>query len=179
MKPFSQVSFAVRTAVCVALALAAPLVFGADAGGVQAQAQLLDHAVFPCVNCFFGTSDHYYCFAADNKVLIGHRRAPVMNWRDSSKNALPKIHGGWADWKASGQSVALRYDDQYIWLPRPEDKEAKTGVWASMKAATAWIFRAKSKQVRLTRDCAARHLHRERAVPGNRQGQSPRVLIEF
>ena len=120
-------------------------------GGLEAaSADELDHAVFPCANCFFGTSDHYYCFATDNKVLIGHRRAPVMNWRDSSKNALPKLHGGWADWNVPGQNVALRYDDQYIWLPRPAE-EPKRGVWASMKAATAWVFRAKSKQVRLTR----------------------------
>ncbi len=144
------VRLAVRTAV-VAAALVVSSAFGAGAGGVQAQAQLLDHAVFPCANCFFGASDHFYCFAADNKVLIGHRRTPVLNWKDNSKNYLPKIHGGWADWSAPGQGVPIRYDDRHIWLPRPEDKEAKTGFWGRLKSAAAWIARSKSKQVKLDR----------------------------
>jgi hypothetical protein len=151
MKPYSRVRLAVRTAIWVAAALALPFAFGAEANGAQAQAQLLDHAVFPCANCFFGASDHYYCFAADNKVLIGHRRTPVLNWKDNSKNYLAKVHGGWADWNAAGLSVSLRYDDKHIWLPRPQDKESGRGVWAGMKAAAAWITRAKGKQVKLER----------------------------
>jgi hypothetical protein len=150
MSLYAHVRLAVRMAVCLAGLLVPPLVSAADAGGVQAQAQLLDHAVFPCANCFFGVSDHYYCFAADNKVLIGHFRTPVLNWRDDSKNYLAKVHGGWADWNAPGQTVPIRYDDAHIWLPRPE-KEAQHGFWAGFKSAIAWIARAKSKQVSLTR----------------------------
>ena len=151
MSKNSHVRLAARIAVCLAAALAAPFAFGADAGGVRTQARLLDSAVFPCVNCFFGTADRYYCFAADNKVLIGHRRTPVLNWKDNSKNYLAKVHGGWADWSAPGESVPIRYDDKHIWLPRPEEKQGRRGLWGSLKSAAAWITRANSKQVTLAR----------------------------
>jgi hypothetical protein len=150
MNMYSHVRAAVRTAVCLAALLAPAAAPAADAKGVEAQAQLLDRAEFPCANCFFGVSDHYYCFATENKILIGHYRTPVMNWRDDSRNALTKVHGGWAGWTAPGQTVALRYDDAHIWLPRPQE-EPKSGFWAGFKGAIAWIARAKSKQVSLTR----------------------------
>ncbi len=149
MKPYLGVRLPVRLAFWVATAMAVPLAFGAD-GGVQTKAQLLDHAVFPCANCFFGASDHYYCFAADSKVLIAHRRTPVLNWKDNSKNYLTKLHGGWADWSASGEYVPIRYDDRHIWAPRPE-AEPRRGFWGRIKGAAAWVARANSKQVKLDR----------------------------
>src|SRR5580692_1352411 len=55
------------------------------------QAQVLDHAELLCSNCFFGPSDYYFCFAADNKVLIGYQRTPVLNWQDDTKNYLTRV----------------------------------------------------------------------------------------
>ena len=78
----------IRMSVCLAASLAGTVSFGATASRPQVPAQLLDRAAFLCDNCFFGASDYYYCFAVDNKVLIGYQRAPVLNWRDKSKNYL-------------------------------------------------------------------------------------------
>ncbi len=107
----------------VAIALVMPTSFGVaanknkEADAKAAQAQLLDHNEYPCANCFFGNSDYYFCFRADNKVLIGHEKVPTMNWRDTSKDYLTKVHKGWQPWQANGASVNLKYDDKYIWLP--------------------------------------------------------------
>src|SRR5580658_9503825 len=106
----------IRTSICVAAALAAPALFGATGDKQQAQAQLLDHAEFLCANCFFGASDYYYCFAADNKILIGYQRTPVLNWEDKSKNYLAPAHPAWAAWTAPGQTAPISYDDKYIWV---------------------------------------------------------------
>jgi len=91
----------------------------------QIQAQLLDHAELPCVNCFFGPSYYYYCFEADNKVLIGYQRTPVINWQDKSKNYLTTVHRGWTAWTPPGQTLPISYDDKYIWVSRPEGKPVK------------------------------------------------------
>ena len=74
MNSYSYIRSVIRTSVCVAASLAAPVLFGAAADRQQAQAQLLDHAEILCANCFVGASDYYYCFAADNTVLIGYQR---------------------------------------------------------------------------------------------------------
>lgn len=172
MNPFSHARFAARLAVCVAAALAAPFAFGADAGPAKTQAVLLDHAEFPCANCFFGVSDRYYCFAADNKVLIGHYRVPVLNWKDDSKNYLTSVHGGWADWSASGRAVPIRYNDRNIWMPRPE-KEIKHGFGASVKAALVWIARAKSKEVKLARSSPRDIFIKNEQCRGTDKAKSP------
>ena len=96
MNSYSYIRSVIRTSVCVAASLAAPVSFGAAADRQQAQAQLLDHAEFLCANCFFGASDYYYCFEADNKVLIGYQKTPVLNWRNESKNYLTSVHHTWA-----------------------------------------------------------------------------------
>ena len=92
MNVCSYVRTVIRASVCLAASLAAPVSFGAPADRQQVQAQLLDHAEFLCANCFFGPSDYYYCFATNNKVLIGYQRTPVLNWRDQSKNYLTPVH---------------------------------------------------------------------------------------
>ena len=135
----------------MAASLAAPVSFGAAAGRQQVQAQLLDHAEFLCANCFFGPSDYYYCFAADNKVLIGYQRTPVLNWRDQSKNYLTPVHPGWAAWTAPGQTVPISYDDKHIWVSRADGKQVRRGFWAHVKAVAIWVSRADGKQVKLTR----------------------------
>jgi len=133
----------------MATALAAAVSFGAAADRTQAKAQLLDRAEFLCDNCFFGASDYYYCFAADDKILVGYQRTPVLNWQDKSKNYLVPVHPSWAAWTAPGQTVAVSYDDKHIWIDRVQP--ARPGFWGHLKALAFWASRADGKQVRLTR----------------------------
>ena len=111
--------------VCVAAVLAAPAVFGAAADRQQVQAQMLDHAELLCDNCFFGPSYYFYCFEADNKILIGYQRTPVLNWDDRSKNYLTKVHKAWMVWTPPGETVPVSYDDKHIWVTRPNGKPVK------------------------------------------------------
>jgi len=111
--------------VSVAVLLTASVSFGAAADRQQAQAQVLDHAEYLCANCFFGTSDYYYCFAADNKVLIGYQRTRVLNWTDESKNYLTRVHHGWDIWTPPGQNFSISYDDKHIWVDRPGGKQVR------------------------------------------------------
>jgi len=117
----------IRYLICMAAGLAALLgpqtSFAADRP--QVQAQLLDHAEIPCANCFFGPSYYYYCFEADNKILIGYQRTPVINWQDESKNYLTKVHRGWTAWTPPGQTLPISYDDKHIWVTRPEGKPVR------------------------------------------------------
>jgi hypothetical protein len=154
---YSWIRCAIRTTVWVAACLAATAAFGADAPRQQASAQLLDHAAFLCSNCLFGPSDYYYCFAADNKILIGYQRAPVLNWRDKSKNYLRAAHPGWEEWSAPGKTVPITYDDKHIWVGRAEPNQAK-GFWAHIRAITMWPGRAHGKQVRLTQNASMRDI---------------------
>jgi hypothetical protein len=125
MKLNSYLPALIRTSLCVAAALTAPVSFGAAAERHQAQAQLLDHAELLCDNCIFGPSYYYYCFAADNKILVGYQRTPVLNWEDKSKNYLTKVHHGWDVWTAPGETVPLSYDDKHMWVTRPNGKPVK------------------------------------------------------
>jgi hypothetical protein len=151
MSSSSYIRTAIRTAVCVAASLAAPVCFGAAAGRRQVQAQLLDRAEFLCANCFFGASGYYYCFAADNQVLVGYQRTPVLNWRDQSKNYLTSVHGAWAAWAAPGRTVPIGYDDKHIWVSRANDKPVRRNFRAGVKAVANWVSRGNGKQVKLTR----------------------------
>jgi hypothetical protein len=134
----------------VAASLAAPVSFGAAAARQQVQAQLLDRAEILCANCFFGPSDYYYCFAVDNKILVGYQRVPVLNWQNKSKNYLTPVHPAWAAWAAPGQTVPIGYDDKYIWISRANDKAVKRGFGAHLKALAFWVSRGDDKQVKLT-----------------------------
>lgn len=125
MQPLPYIRALIWTAVGLAAALSAPLSFGAAADRQQAQAQLLDHAEMPCANCFFGPSYHYYCFAADNQVLVGYQRTPVINWRNESKNYLTKVHHAWTPWTAPGESVPISFDKKHIWVARSNGKRVK------------------------------------------------------
>ena len=113
----------------VAIALVVPSSFGVaankEADAKAAQALLLDHNEYPCDNCFFGPATSYFCFRADNKVLIGRERIPTMNWRDTSKNDLTKLHKSWREWQAPGATVNLKYDNKYIWVPGPDGKDVR------------------------------------------------------
>jgi len=85
--------------------------------------QLLDHGEYACSNCFFGTSDHFYCFRVDNRILIGHEHVPTVNYSDANKNYLTKYHKAWTPWQANGSTVHVKYNDKYIWVPGPEGKK--------------------------------------------------------
>jgi hypothetical protein len=150
MRSYSYIRSVIRTSVCVAASLAAPVSFGAAAGRQQVQAQLLDRAEILCANCFFGPSDYYYCFAVDNKILVGYQRVPVLNWQDKSKNYLTPVHPAWAAWAAPGQTVPIGYDDKHIWVSRANDKAVKRGFGAHLKALAFWVSRGDGKQVKLT-----------------------------
>jgi hypothetical protein len=151
MNLHSYIRSVIRTPVWVAFLLATPILFAAPADRPQVQAQLLDHAEFLCANCFFGASDYYYCFAADNKILIGYQKTPVLNWEDKSKNYLTGVRPKWAAWSAPGETAPISYDDKHIWVSRPETKQVRQGFWANVKAMAVRVSRGDSKQVKLTR----------------------------
>jgi len=142
---------ALRTFVCVAASLTVSISLGSAADRQQAQAQLLDHAEFRCANCFFGASDHYYCFAADNQILVAYQKTPVLNWRDDTKNYLTAIHPSWEAWSAAGATVPISYDREHIWVTRPNGGQEPSGFWAHLKAVGFWASRGNSKQVKLKR----------------------------
>jgi hypothetical protein len=123
MRSYRYIRSLIRASVYVAASLVVPVSFGAAADQRQVQAQLLDHAELLCANCFFGTSDYYYCFAADDKVLIGYQRTPVLNWIDKSKNYLTRVHRGWTAWTAPVQTLPIGYDDKHIWVTREDGKQ--------------------------------------------------------
>ena len=138
-----------RTSVWLAVLLAAPVWCGFADDQRQAQAQLLDHAEFLCANCFFGASKYYYCFEADNKVIVGYQKTPVLNWEDQSKNYLAPVHPAWAAWNAGGPGVPIRYDDKHIWISR--ERPARQGFWGHMKGLAFWASRGDDQRVKLTR----------------------------
>jgi len=78
-----------------------------------AQATVLDHNEYTCENCLFGNRDFYFCFDANQKILIGHEKVRTQTWQ---KNP---------DGLERGKSVSLRYDDKYMWVTAPGGKEHK------------------------------------------------------
>jgi hypothetical protein len=110
----------VRVLVFAVAVAAMPLSFGASADKkptAEGDAQLLDTGEYACANCFFGTSDHFYCFRVDNRILIGHEHIPTVNYVDPEKNYLTKYHKAWTPWQAKGSTVHVKYNDKYIWVP--------------------------------------------------------------
>lgn len=101
------------------------LCFGKAPDKPEIQAQVLDQNQYACASCFFGQSTYYYCFEADNKVLIGYEKIPTMNWIDPSRNWLAKVHKSWRPWAEDGKTVPLRYDEKNIWLTGPNGKQVK------------------------------------------------------
>ena len=155
MNSRSYIRSAIRTSVYVAALLAAAVSFGAAPARQHVQAQLLDHAEFLCANCFFGASDYYYCFAVDNKILIGYQKTPVLNWEDQSKNYMTGIRPRWRAWAAPSPTVPISYDDKHIWVSRAESQPVKEGFRAHVKGFAIWASRGDRKQVKLTRSSMA------------------------
>jgi hypothetical protein len=103
----------------MALAMLSPGTFGATADkavseSATIQAVLLDHNEFLCSNCLFGMSDYYFCFDANDRILLGHEKVRGQTWKQSPVDLLER-----------GKTVPLRYDDKYIWVMRSNGKEAK------------------------------------------------------
>jgi hypothetical protein len=99
-----------------------PASFGASADkkpSAEGDAQLIDHAEYACSDCFFGTSDQFFCFRVDNRILIGDQHVPTVNYSDPDKNYLTKYHKSWTKWQAPGTTVHVKYNDKFIWLPNP------------------------------------------------------------
>ena len=106
------------------LAIAAiPACFGATKAektpSAEGDATLLDHNSYSCSDCFFGTSDDFYCFKLDSKILIAHEHVLKMNYSDPEKNYLTKAKKNWVPWTMPGQSVHVKYNDKYLWVPSP------------------------------------------------------------
>src|ERR1700722_16385982 len=62
----------IRLTMIAVLAASIPASFGAAADRKEGQATLLEENEYPCSNCFFGTSDYYFCFSVDSKIVIAH-----------------------------------------------------------------------------------------------------------
>jgi hypothetical protein len=101
--------------VCVALWLTMPLSSGAaDEKGQPAQAVMLDHNEFPCVNCLFGMSDYYFCFDANSKILIGHEKIRTQMRKHEPAALMER-----------GKTVPIRFDSLFIWVPQAKGKDLK------------------------------------------------------
>lgn len=116
------IAAAVHKLLVLALAGAVPVLFGATAERKEAQAQILEQASFPCPNCFFGNAYYFFCFAADNQILLAQDRVPTMNYSDSQKNFLGKVHKSWKRPTPSGESLTIQYDTKHVWMPRADGK---------------------------------------------------------
>lgn len=120
----SFISFLTRTSI-LAASMVAVVSFGAAADREQVQARLLDQAELQCSNCFFAPSDYYFCFATDDKVLIGYQSVPVINWEDPSKNFLARVHHQWVPWSPPGDTMSISFDAKHIWVERANGKKVK------------------------------------------------------
>jgi hypothetical protein len=115
----------IRFLALFAVAAATSAVFGADAKREEAQAQILEQEKFPCVNCFFGPSQYYFCFSANDKVILAYDSIPTFNWTDGSKNYFGKVHNSWKSPTPAGQALTIQYDDKHVWIPRADGKQIR------------------------------------------------------
>lgn len=107
------------------LAVSVPALSAAENKGQETQAQILEQANFDCANCFFGAGDYYFCFEANNKVMLAHDKVYMFNWTDPSKNYFGKVYSRWKIPNPSGQSVTIQYNDRHVWMPRADGKQVR------------------------------------------------------
>lgn len=145
-----SIRFLISTLLLIVLCAAAPFSFG-EVKGQQAQAQVLDHTEIFCSNCFFGATDYYYCFAVNNKIMIGVQRVPAVNWQDDSKNYLTKFHKQWKPWDSPGETVPVIYNDKHIWVSRTagQPEASEHGAVSAPFRAIRSAFGGGEKDVRL------------------------------
>jgi len=101
--------------VCLALALSSAVSFGASADAPKVQATLLDHSEYLCKNCLFGMSDYYFCFNANDKILVGYERVRTQIRKPAPENLIA----------SAGKMVPIRFDEKYIWVPGPRGKDVR------------------------------------------------------
>ena len=111
-----------RRLLVLTLAGSVPVLFAASSEQQQTQAEILEQASFPCSNCFFGNTYYFFCFQADDQILLAQHKFPTINYSDSRKNFLGKVRKSWRDPTPNGESVAIRYDDKHVWLSRSDGK---------------------------------------------------------
>lgn len=112
--------------VLVAGAVFGPAVLAAPpADHKEAQAKILEQEKYPCENCFFGGTDYFFCFEADNQVLVAHDKIPTMNWTDPNKNYFGKLHGSWKNPAPENESLKISYDDRHVWMARADGKQIR------------------------------------------------------
>jgi len=115
-----------RAVAFVALiAFAAPVSFGKKADRKTASATVLDRNSYICSNCFFGTSDYYYCFDVGDKILIGYQKVPSLGWKEHETNLLTRVHKGYEPWSPASDKVDISYDDKSIYVTGADGKEAR------------------------------------------------------
>ena len=112
---------AVRS-LSLALIGIAPALFAASPERKEAQAQILEQESYPCVNCFFGPSDYFFCMSADSQIFLAYASIPTFNWTDPQKNYFGKVHKAWKNPTPTGDSIKIEYDEKHIWIPRADGK---------------------------------------------------------
>ena len=113
---------ALRKLMILALTGAAPALLAASAERKQAQARILEQASLPCPNCFFGNAYYFFCFQADNQILLAQDKIPTMNYSDSRRNFLGKVHKSWRSPTPSAEPLTIQYDNEHLWMPRADGK---------------------------------------------------------
>ena len=143
----SMKSGSIRLFAFALLTLAVPISFGAsDKNAKEADAQLLDHGEYACSNCFFGPSTYYFCFRADNRILIARDTIPTFNWRDPQQNYFCQV---------------LEVVEDVAGAFRRAENQVRRQ--ASLGAARGWKRRQDDARLH------SRHLHQQRRMPRSRQ----------
>ncbi len=114
-----------RKLMILALAGAAPALLAASEERKQAQAQILEQASIPCPDCFFGNAYYFFCFQADNQILLAQDKIPTMNYSDSRKNFLGKAHKSWRSPTPSAVALPIQYDTKHVWMTRADGKSIR------------------------------------------------------
>jgi hypothetical protein len=109
----------------LALAAGVPVMFAAQPDRKEAQARIVEEEKYPCVNCFFGTADYFFCFQADSQILVARDKIRSMNWTDGNRNYLGKVHKSWKIPTTAGDSVKIEYDEKHVWIPRGDGKQIR------------------------------------------------------
>jgi len=120
-----NIAAAIASKLLIVTLAASPVLLAAPAERKQAQARIVEQASFPCANCFFGNTYYFFCFEADNQILLAQDKIPTMNYSDASRNFLGKVHKSWRNPVPSSQPLTISYDDKHLWMTRADGKEIR------------------------------------------------------
>ncbi len=115
----------------------------------EVQAQLLDHNEYLCDNCLFGSSSYYYCFEADNKILIGYQKVPVDQLERSGSQPSDKGSQVVAavDVRRTKNSAPLRRQKHLVDPVRRQAGQAETGLHHRYLHQQPAVPRGRQKEV--------------------------------